>query len=192
GTIVSLPQLFADGFELLAQEELALALVHALSHLAADLLLQLQIGQRPIGPGDSQFKAPLDIEGLQDLHFLLEGQVGRIAGGVDQGARVGRRTASSTRARVPIRAYRPSILGTTKIAESPACAAAMAFRASSVSKAIVTTIPGSTTPVVRGRRGTTSVFGRSSSRLVFIVSSRSLYIYLILTNETPAAYIPEV
>ena len=74
---------------MLAQEELALALVHALSHLAADLLLQLQIGQRPIGPGDSQFKAPLDIEGLQDLHFLLEGQVGRIAGGVDQGARVG-------------------------------------------------------------------------------------------------------
>src|SRR5207245_1820677 len=115
----------------------------------------------------------------------IDGRYARIGTSI----RVGRRTASSTRARVPIRAYRPSILGTTKIAESAACAAATAFRASSVSKAIVTTIPGSTTPVVRGRRGTTSVFGRSSSRLVFIVSSRSLYFYLlVLTKHQPLIF----
>src|SRR5437667_10900659 len=105
---------------------------------------------------------------------------------------VGRRTASSIRARVPIRAYRPPILGTRKTAESAPRAASMAFRESSVSRAMVTTMPGSTTPVVRGRRGTTNVFGRSSSRLVLIVFSSSFCLHLLFTNETPAAYIPEV
>ncbi len=65
----------------------------------------------------------------------------------------GRRPTSSTFATVPIREYRSSTLGTSSSVSSAAPAAATAVRASSDSSVSVTTMPGSTTPVVSGSSG---------------------------------------
>jgi hypothetical protein len=61
---------------------------------------------------------------------------------------------SSIFATTPTLAYRPSTRGTVRrSASSPSAVAPRAARASSDSIVSVTTIPGRTTPVVRGSRG---------------------------------------
>ncbi len=55
--LVVLAQLLADGGELLAQQELALALLHAVADLGADALGQLQLAQRLLGPAQHQLDA---------------------------------------------------------------------------------------------------------------------------------------
>ena len=84
-----LAELLADRAHLLAQQELALALLHAFADVGADLVLQLQVGQRVLGPAHDELEAGLDLDRLQDLDLLLEGQVGRVAGGVGDLAGVG-------------------------------------------------------------------------------------------------------
>ena len=84
-----LAELLADRVHLLAQEELALALLHALADVGADLVLQLELGQDLLGPGQDLLEALLDVEGLEDLDLLLERQVRRVAGRVGERAGVG-------------------------------------------------------------------------------------------------------
>ena len=90
GDVVAvLPQLLADGLQLLAQQELPLALLHALAHVGADPLTELQLGQRLPGPGGDLGQALLGVERLEDVDLLLEAQVGGVAGRVGHGPRVG-------------------------------------------------------------------------------------------------------
>ena len=63
------------------------------------------------------------------------------------------RPMSSIFATVPTRAYPPSMRGTIRTWPSASAPAAAAARASAVSTAMVTTMPGSTTPPVNGSRG---------------------------------------
>ena len=81
---VGLAQLLADGVHLLAEHELALALLHALAHVGADPLLELQLAEGVAGPGQRLGQPLLDIDGFQQLDALLEGQVGGVAGAVGQ------------------------------------------------------------------------------------------------------------
>ena len=81
-----LAELLADRAHLLAQQELALALLHALADVGADLVLQLQVGEHVLRPAQDQLEARLDVERLQHLDLLLDREVGRVAGGVGHGA----------------------------------------------------------------------------------------------------------
>src|SRR5438270_990954 len=86
---------------------------------------------------------------------------------------LGSSPAVSTAATVPTLAYRPlSRRGTRTNRPSPARAAARAEPASSLSTAMVTTIPGRTTPEVRGSRGRLRVW--SSSIVPIRTSARGL------------------
>ena len=77
-----LAELLADRAHLLAEDGLALSLLEALGHVFADLLLQLGLGKRVPRPAEHELQTLLDVERLEDLHLLLERQVGRVAGGV--------------------------------------------------------------------------------------------------------------
>src|SRR5256885_8520376 len=77
---------------------------------------------------------------------------------------------SSSLATVPTLAYRPPTRGTSKTSRSPSRAAAMAACASSRSIGIVTTMFGSTTPLVSGSRGMKSVFGSDICCFSFVFS----------------------
>ena len=81
-------QLLADGGQLLAQQELALALLHAVAHLGADALGELQLGQRLLDPPQHQLDAGADLDGLEQLDLALDRQVGPPARGVGEGGRV--------------------------------------------------------------------------------------------------------
>ena len=59
-----LAELLADGGELLAQQELALALLHALAHVVADLLGDLELGQVLAGPVDRPSSAARSTSGV--------------------------------------------------------------------------------------------------------------------------------
>ena len=84
-----LAQLLADRGQLLAQQELALGLLHALADVLGDLLRDLLLGHVLAGPADQQLQ-PLDHVGLgQQLRLLLQVEVGGPAGGVGQLAGVG-------------------------------------------------------------------------------------------------------
>ncbi len=74
-----LAELLADRTHLLAQQELALTLLHALAHVGADLVLELDVGERVLGPAGDQLEPFLDVEGLEHLDLPLEAQVGRVA-----------------------------------------------------------------------------------------------------------------
>ena len=84
-----LAELLADGVELLAEQELALALLHALADVVGDLVVDLGLGEVVLGPLDQRGQPLGDVGGLQQLPLLLVGQVGRVAGQVGQGGRVG-------------------------------------------------------------------------------------------------------
>src|SRR6266540_315880 len=82
--VVQLAQLLADGGELLAQQELALALLHALGDVPADAVLDLLLREGVAGPGQDLLESLLDVEGLQQLDLAVEVEVGRVDGGVGE------------------------------------------------------------------------------------------------------------
>ena len=88
---VVLVELLADRLHLLAQEVLALLLVGAGLHVVADAPAHLQLGEPLALELQRELEALGDVERLQQLDLLLEGDVGRVAGGVGQRARLGDR-----------------------------------------------------------------------------------------------------
>ena len=76
---VVLAQLAADGLHLLAQEVLALLLLGAGLHVLADPLADLQLGQPLALEVQGLLQALGDVELLEELHLLLEGEVGGVA-----------------------------------------------------------------------------------------------------------------
>ena len=87
--VAQLAQLLADGLELAAQQELALCLLHALLDVGLDALAQRQVGQGVAGPSEHQAQPRLDVDRLENLDLLGQGQVGRVPGHVGQPARLG-------------------------------------------------------------------------------------------------------
>ena len=83
-----LAELLADGIELAPQHELALALLHAVGDVVADAPLQLDLAEHVARPGGRLLQALADVERLEQLELLAEGQVGREAGRVGQRARL--------------------------------------------------------------------------------------------------------
>ena len=85
----ALAEFLADRGQLLAQQELALGLLHAVADVVTDLLGDVHLGQVRPGPADQQLQTGCHVGGLEDLALLLVGQVRRPAGGVGQHGRVG-------------------------------------------------------------------------------------------------------
>ena len=83
-----LAELLADGVHLLAQEVVALLLLGAVLDVLADALAHLQLGQPLALELQRQRQALDDVERLEQLELLLVVQVGRVAGGVGQRARL--------------------------------------------------------------------------------------------------------
>ena len=79
---VIVAELLADGGHLLAQDQLALALLEVVGDLVADPLLDLDLGERVLGPRQHLLEALLDVDGLEDLDLPLEAEIGRVAGHV--------------------------------------------------------------------------------------------------------------
>ena len=86
---VQLGQFLADGGQLLAEQELALLLLHALADIVLDRLRDVQLGQLVPGPPGQQLEPLLRVDGLQQLLTLLQGQVAGVSGAVGQSRRVG-------------------------------------------------------------------------------------------------------
>ena len=84
---LALAELLADGGELLAQQELALVLLQALTDVLADLVVDLVLGVVRPRPLDEQAQPVAHVGGLEHLALLVVGQVRRVAGHV--GERVG-------------------------------------------------------------------------------------------------------
>ena len=87
-------------------------------------------------------------------------------------ARRAARPRSMTSATTPTEAYRPSMNGTSTKWPPAASAASAAALASSDSRAMVNTMPGSTTPEVSGSRGRFWLFSPSVLRLICSISLR--------------------
>src|SRR5439155_20678162 len=83
-----LAELLLDGVHLLAEQVLALGLLHPLADVLADLVLEAHLTQDLPGPRQDLRQALLDVQGLQDLDLLLEGQVRGVPGRVGHGPRV--------------------------------------------------------------------------------------------------------
>ena len=86
--VAVLTELLADRGELLAQQELALRLVHAFGHPVADLLRQVELDERLAHEGQRLLQARFGIEFLEQFHLALDRQVRRPPGGVGQRAGV--------------------------------------------------------------------------------------------------------
>ena len=84
-----LAELLADGLELAAEQELALGLLHALLDVGLDPLAKREVGQGVTRPTEDEAQARLDVEGLEHLDLLRQGQVGRVARQVGDLARLG-------------------------------------------------------------------------------------------------------
>ena len=84
-----LSQLLAYGFELTAEKELALRLLHALLDVRLDPLTQREIGQGVTRPAEDQPQPRLDVDRLEHLDLLGQREVGRVARHVGQPARLG-------------------------------------------------------------------------------------------------------
>ena len=82
--VPSLAQLLLDGLELLAQDELALVLLHPLGHLGADAVLEIGLAERLLRPRNDEGQPLLDIERLQDLQLLGQAEVGGVPGKIGQ------------------------------------------------------------------------------------------------------------
>ena len=89
--LLVLAELAADGLHLLAQEVLALLLVGTRLHVVADALAHLHLGEAVALQAEGQLQPLGHVEGLQQRHLLLVGEVRRVAGGVGQHARLGDR-----------------------------------------------------------------------------------------------------
>src|SRR5664279_2972099 len=85
----ALAEFLADRGQLLAQQELALALLHPVPDVLTDLLGDVHLGQVGAGPTDQQLEATLDLRGLQHLTLLFSGEVRGPAGRVGQLGRLG-------------------------------------------------------------------------------------------------------
>ena len=86
-----LAELLPDRLELLAQDVLALLLLHPGVDVLADAAADLHQRQALALEGERELEPLGDVDGLEHLHLLLEGQVGRVAGRVGQRAGVGDR-----------------------------------------------------------------------------------------------------
>ena len=86
---VVVAELLADRLHLLAQEVVALLLFGARLDVVADAHAHLQLGQPVPLHRESELEAVRYVDGLEQLHLLLVGQVRRVAAGVGQGARLG-------------------------------------------------------------------------------------------------------
>ena len=84
-----LAQLALDRLHLLAQEVLALLLLGAALDVLADAAADLQLGQAVALELDGELEALGDVHGLEDADLVLERDVGGVADGVGQGARLG-------------------------------------------------------------------------------------------------------
>ena len=69
---LALAELLADRGELLAQQVLALGLLHALADVLADLVGELGLGEVVAGPGDQGLEPLLDVGVLEQLALLLD------------------------------------------------------------------------------------------------------------------------
>ena len=85
---VLVAELLADGVELAPQHVLALRLLHALGDVVADAPAQLDLAERVARPGERALEPQLDVERLEQLELALQREVGRVAGGVRQRARL--------------------------------------------------------------------------------------------------------
>ena len=85
---LALSQFFADRGELLAEQELALALLHALADVLADLVGDLLLGEVLTGPLDEAGQPLLDVGSLEKLALAVDREVRRVAGRVRDAARV--------------------------------------------------------------------------------------------------------
>ena len=79
---LALTELLADRGELLAQQELALALLHALAHVLTDLVGELDLGEVLARPADQGLEPRLHVRGLEQLALAVHREVRRVAGGV--------------------------------------------------------------------------------------------------------------
>ena len=84
--VVALAELLADRGHLLAQQELALRLVHALGDVVADALGHHQLGQRLARPGEHQLQPLVDVDRLEHGELGLDLVVGPRRHGVGQRA----------------------------------------------------------------------------------------------------------
>ena len=80
-----LTQFLADRIQLLTQQELPLALLHALANVVGDLLVDLGLGDVGLGPLDQRRQPFDDIGGLQQLALPLVTQPRRVPSQVGQG-----------------------------------------------------------------------------------------------------------
>src|SRR5207237_8968524 len=79
GGVTIVAELFLDRLHLLAEQELALALLHAFLDVGADLVLERDLSQDIPLPGDHALQARLPVALLQELDLLLNREVGRVA-----------------------------------------------------------------------------------------------------------------
>ena len=97
---VVLAQLLADRVHLAAQQILALLLLGAGLDVLADALSDLELGQAAALELERQAQPLDDVDGLEQLDLLLVGEVGRVAGRVGKGARLGDRAHEGRHAAV--------------------------------------------------------------------------------------------
>ena len=88
---VVLAELLADRLHLLAQEVLALLLLRAGLDVVLDAAAHLQLREPLALEADRQLEPLDDVQRLQQLDALLEGQVGRVGAGVGERAGLGDR-----------------------------------------------------------------------------------------------------
>ena len=91
GIAVVVTELLADRGQLLAQQVLPLLLLDPFGHVGSDLLVDLELGQVVLGPGQDQLDAGSHLGGLQDREAMIVrglrprgdevGQCARLAGG---------------------------------------------------------------------------------------------------------------
>ena len=86
---LALAELLADRGELLTQQELALALLHALTNVLTDLVGDLDLGEVLPRPSDQGLQPQLHVRRLQQLPLAVHREVRRVAGGVGDRGRVG-------------------------------------------------------------------------------------------------------
>ncbi len=76
GGVALLAQLLFDRGHLLAEQELALLLLHPVADLVPDRLLEGHLGERVAGPRNQPGEPLLDVQLLQQLDLLLDREVG--------------------------------------------------------------------------------------------------------------------
>ncbi len=86
---VEIGQLLADRRELLAQQELALLLLHPLAHVVADGLGDVLLRDMVAGPAGQPLEPRLRVDRVQQLGLLLHVQVWSVTGAVRERRRVG-------------------------------------------------------------------------------------------------------